>query len=62
MFGLKKRKKLEKLKKKIANLRKVRQEHIDDAAYWYCQGNVKQYNHCHARAVLASRQILRLRG
>lgn len=62
MFGLKKRKKIQAQNKKLEQLRKVRQEHIDDAAYWYCQGNVKQYNHCHARAVLASRQILRLRG
>ena len=27
----------------IEHLRKVRLEHLEDAAYWYCQGNFKEY-------------------
>ncbi len=55
MFGSKKRKKIE-------NLKKVLQEHKDDCAYWFCEGNAEQYNICHARAALTARKIHRLRG
>ena len=55
MLGTKKRKEIERLRKEL-------QEHIDDAAYWYCEGSVENYNICHARDALTLRKIHRVRG
>ena len=30
-------------KQEVEHLRKVRLEQLEDAAYWYCQGNFEEY-------------------
>lgn len=38
-----KKRKISRLKREIAHLKKVRQEKIEDASYWYVQGNYEEY-------------------
>ena len=45
-------------KREIAHMRRVRQEKIDDAAYWYIQGDYKEYLRSQMEAVNINGKIL----
>lgn len=47
-----------KKKRDIAHLKRVRQEKIDDAAYWYMQGDYKEHMKSIMEAIDITDQIL----
>lgn len=47
-----------KKKRDIAHLKHIRQDKIDDAAYWYMQGDHREYMRCIMEAIDINDQIM----
>ena len=60
-FRKKKEKKRLEIERKIANLKQLRTEYLEDAAYWHMQGDHKEYMKSVVKVAEVTDQILMCR-